>query len=340
MNNSKGSSRKSYRKEVSSFKLCLAPISDFSHAPFRELVAGLGGCDIFFTEMLNSRILANGNIENDPYLGRANKDFPLFAQIAGKDPDTIVKALRRIKDMFEGFNINMGCARGKVQRFGWGVNLMADIGLASSIIRKSRRIISFQSQLTVKLRSGVHEHNISYLKEFCLMLEQEGVDAIILHPRTGKEKFSKRANWDEIAEIKDTVSIPVIGNGDVFGPEEAKKMLKITGCDGIMIGRSALIRPWIFRDIKAFIRQDKISRSPNLIYVIEDFFRNLLLYSPPELIKKRFLNFCFWFLQNWNFGLSWYAQIKRAGNMFDRAKEILAANPTIRPYPITPFMTK
>lgn len=338
MSEFKVSSQKNYKKRASNFRLYLAPISDFSHAAFRELVAGFGGCDIFFTEMLNARILVSVNIKNDPYLIRAKKDFPLFAQIAGREPDEIAKALERIKDKFEGFNINMGCARGKIQRFGWGVKLMEDINLAASIVRKARKVIS--SELTVKLRSGLHNHNVLYLREFCHMLEQEGVDAIILHPRTGKERFSKKARWDEIAEIKDTVSIPVIGNGDIFGPEEARRMLQNTGCNGIMIGRAALIRPWIFRDIKAYVEDGQVPPSPNPIYVIEDFFRNLTLYSPFEFIKKRFLNFCFWFLQNWSFGLYWYTQVRKATNMLDKAKEILANRPSIRSYPVSPFMNR
>lgn len=313
-------------------------MADFSHAPFRELIAGLGGCDLFFTEMLNSRILTSKKIEDDYYLVRARNDKPLFAQIAGREPEKIAQAIDCIKDMFEGFNINMGCARGKIQRFGWGVSLMADMDLASSIVKEARKAVS--SELTVKLRSGLSEHNISYLKNFCLMLQNEGVDSIILHPRTGTEKLSRRARWNEIKEIKETLSIPVIGNGDIFGPEDAKRMIQETGCDGIMIGRAALIRPWIFRDIKAYLNEGNIPPPPDPLYVVDEFYRNLLFYSPPELVEKRFLDFCFWFFQNWGFALHWYSRVKRADNKLEETKRILEKRPSIRPYPITPFMTK
>ncbi len=312
-------------------------MANFSHAPFRELIADLGGCDIFFTEMLNSRVIVTQRLKDDPYLIRARNDKPIFAQVAGSDPNKIAEAIKYIEGMFDGININMGCSRGIIQRFGWGVSLMSDINLAALIIKKARKATMLE--LTVKLRSGLYEHNISYLKKFCIMLENEGVDAIILHPRTGKERFSKKAQWEEIAEIKTVLSLPIIGNGDIFCPEDAKKMLDYTNCDGIMIGRAALIRPWIIRDIKAYLKGEYIS-CPDPLSIIQKFHENLILYSPANIINKRFIDFCFWFFQNWPFALHWYKKITQASNPFEQAKTILSMRPSIRSYPVLPFMIK
>jgi len=321
--------------------LILAPMADHTHAAFRELVAHFGGCGLFFTEMLNSRIVATQKLSTDPYLMRAKRDRPLAAQMAGRDPDRIARALERIRGCFEAYDLNMGCARGVVQRYRWGVWLMEDKGLAAEVVRRAREVV--QGPLTVKVRSGVHQHDLKYLKDFCLMLEAEGVDAVLLHPRTARERLKRPPRWEEIRAVKAALSIPVIGNGDVFGPEDALRMFAETDCDGVMIGRAALIRPWIFRDSAAALRGEEIPPPPDPLEVVEVFYTALRRYCPEELRVERLLDFCFWFLQNWPFALHYWREVRRAGGlerMVEKLKALLREAGPLRPYPVRPFMVK
>lgn len=321
--------------------LVLAPMASHTHAAFRELVAHFGGCGLFFTEMLNSRIVATQSLCRDPYLMRAERDRPLVAQMAGRDPDYIARALERIQGRFEAYDINMGCARGVIQRYRWGVWLMEDKELAAQVVRRAREVV--RGPLTVKVRSGVHRADPEYLKGFCLMLEAEGVDAISLHARTAKEGLKRPARWEEIGALKAVLSIPVIGNGDVFGPEEALRMFAETGCDGVMIGRAALIRPWIFRDLAAALRGEGMPPPPDPLEVVDVFYTALQRHCPEELRVERLLDFCFWFLQNWSFALHYWREVRRARGleeMLDRLRMLLREAGPPRPYPVRPFMVK
>lgn len=322
--------------------LILAPMAGLSHAAFRELVASFGGCGLFLTEMLNSRIVATQKLESDPYLIRGERDRPLFAQVAGNDPQRVALAFERLQDRgwFDGFDLNMACPRGVIQRFGWGVALMGDMEKAREVLRAARRTV--KGPLTVKIRSGP-EHDLPYLKEFCRMLEGEGADALVLHPRSARDRFGHPARWEEIREVKETASIPVIGNGDVFGPQDALKMVEETGCDGVMVGRAALLRPWIFRDIVAVMQGKGIPPAPSPAEVIERFFRYLEAFSPPELRRKRLLLFSFWFLQNFPFGLYYYRKLQKeddSKDIFRVLKEMLEKEDAPYSYPARPIMMR
>jgi len=321
--------------------LVLAPMADCTHAAFRELVAHFGGCGLFYTEMLNSRIVSTQKLETDPYLIRAESDRPLVAQVAGRDPERIARALKRLQGRFEAYDINMGCARGVVMRYRWGVWLMDEPELASRVVREARAVVD--GPLTVKIRSGVTRHDPERLREFCLGLEAEGVDGIVLHPRAGSDRLKRPPQWEEIALVKRALRIPVVGNGDVFSPEDALRMLAETGCDGVMIGRAALIRPWIFRDTAAVLRGDPVPPPPDSLEVVEVFVRGLERFCPEGLRLERLLDFSFWFLQNWPFALHYLRRLRRARDFDAALKElrtILHEAGTPRPYPVRPFMTK
>lgn len=313
-------------------------MAEYSHAPFRSLVASFGGCGWFFSEMLNSRIVATQPLDRDPYLIPGKGDRPLSAQIGGREPEKIALAIRRIEDRFDAFDINMGCTRGQIQRYRWGIWLMKDPPLAQLIIKEARGATS--KPLTIKIRSGFDGHDLRALIDFCWMAEAEGVDAVILHPRSGKDGFKRPPRHEELALVRDALRIPLIGNGDIGSPEEASRILAM-GCDGVMIGRAALIRPWIFRDTAHLLSGNPIPPPPDPLEVLERYYEFLLELSPEDLRKERFLGFCYWFFQNWDFALYlWKKMPKKAGlrETFEEACRLVTEAGPMRPYPVRPFL--
>lgn len=320
--------------------LALAPMADYTHAAFRSLVAVFGGCGWFFTEMLNSRIVATQDPERDPYLVLGRGDRPLSAQIGGREPEKIALAIRRIETKFDAFDINMGCTRGVIQRYKWGIWLMRDLEEARFIVKEARKATS--KPLTVKIRSGFEGHRVKELVAFCQMAEFEGVDAIILHPRSGKDGFKRAPRYQEWTLVKKAIGIPLIGNGDIASPEEAQKALDM-GCDGVMIGRAALIRPWIFRDMVAYLKGNPLPPPPDPVEVLWLYYGFLEEISSPKRKYEHFVNFCFWFFQNWSFALYLWRKLRKKKELptaFQEACSLVKAAGPMRPYPVRPFLSR
>lgn len=270
-------------------------MAEFTHAAFRQLVAELGGCDLFWTEMLNSRIVAGTNPERDPFLDRGDRDRPLVAQLVGGDPDTMARAARRLEAMgFDAVDINMGCARRAITRHGWGIALMSDAPRARAVVRAVRRAVRLP--LLAKLRA-LPGHDARRLEAFARSLVEEGLDALVLHPRAAADGFKRPARWAEIGALAAALPVPVIGNGDVTDPEACRRLLRETGCAGVMIGRAALVRPWIFREIAAGRpwAGDLVEVARHMGRLVEDRL-------PPDLRRRRFLAWCAWYLRNWAHG--------------------------------------
>jgi tRNA-dihydrouridine synthase B len=277
--------------------LVLAPMADFTHAAFRELVAGFGGCGLFYTEMLNARVVATQPLEKDPYCRMAEKDRPLVAQLVGNDPERMGRAAARLEDLgVDAVDINMGCSRQKIMRFGWGLSLMDDLLQAEKVISAVRAAVDLP--LLVKLRSA-REHDVGRLLEVGSRLAELGVDAFCLHPRSAGDGFKRPARWAEIGELSASLAIPVIGNGDIACREDALRMLKETRCQGVMIGRAALVRPWIFAEIAAGYQWDG-----DVEALLHRYLDLLHRYLPEEMVESRFLLFCSWFFRNWPFYMS------------------------------------
>ena len=281
-------------KSSTSPLLFLAPIAGFTHAAFRQLVAEIGGCSIFYTEMLNSRIVANRSIKDDIYLKKGVIDKPLIAQLVGNDPDIMAKAACFLKkDGFDGIDINMGCSRKAITKHGWGAALLNDTTTALKIVEAIRKEI--KGFLSVKLRSP-SGHQTGHLLNLCKDLESAGVDLIVLHPRAPEDGFKRPAVWDEIKLLSDKLDIPIIGNGDVVSYEDVSSMQQNTGCSGVMIGRAALIRPWIFWEAV-----HKTKWHGDVVCVIERAAALFQLYLPETIQTKHFIMFCAWLLRNWAF---------------------------------------
>lgn len=225
----------------------LAPLAGYTDLPFRLLCRELGA-GLCFSEMISCHGLTYGQKNTIVLIQSTATDRPLGMQLFGSDPEAMGKAASLIDiNKADCIDINMGCPVRKVIKKGAGAALMKDIKRAESIIHQVCCHTSLP--VTVKFRSGWNNEQI-IAPEFAKMAEEAGAAAVTLHARTWAQAFGGKADWQVIANVKDTVSIPVIGNGDVLSHVDGEKMLSETGCDGVMIGRGALGNPWVFSETK------------------------------------------------------------------------------------------
>jgi len=212
-------------------------ISDF---PFRQLAREYG-CGLAFTGMVSAEGLLR---KGEPFLNMGKGEHPVSVQIFGSTPEVLAEAALMAQERgADAIDLNMGCPAKQVVKAGAGVALMCFPEKVKGILTEMRKRVT--CPLTVKIRSGWNEKQINAV-EMAKLAEDCGVDAITVHPRTKEQAFRGRADWSVIAKVKETVRIPVIGNGDVNTPSLIQKMIDETGCDGVMIGRGALGNPWIF----------------------------------------------------------------------------------------------
>ena len=224
----------------------LAPMAGITDLPFRLLNREFG-VGIAFTEMMSAVGLIRGTGKTLQYLNSTPEDRPLGVQIFGSDPAVLSEAAKVITDQgFALLDINMGCPVKKVVKTGAGAALLKDVSRLGSLLLAVRRATHLP--LTVKIRSGWRRQDINCL-EVVRIAEDCGVDAIIMHPRTADQGFSGAADWSLIGTVKKHVKIPVVGNGDIRTAADARRMIRTTGCDGVMVGRGALGNPWIFEDM-------------------------------------------------------------------------------------------
>jgi len=236
----------------------MAGITDL---PFRTICKELGA-DVLITEMVSTRGLYYNDKKTESLLTSEDKEHPIGVQLFGNDPLFFEEAVRKIDDKaFDFININMGCPTPKIVKNGDGAALMREVKLASEIVEKTVR--ATKKPVSVKIRKGWDESMVNAVK-FSQSMEKSGASMIIIHGRTRDQFYSGRADWDIIAKVKQAVHIPVVGNGDIFSAKDAATMLDLTGCDGIMIGRGALGNPWIFREIKHYMRTGEILAKPGL----------------------------------------------------------------------------
>lgn len=224
---------------------------------FRLLIRRVGGVGVVSMEFVSSKAIVNGNKRTRELMYFSEEERPLAIQIYGSDAATMREAALVVEELGADIcDINMGCPANKVLKGCAGAALMGDPKLAESIIRGVREAISIP--LTVKFRLGLDDKRRNYL-ELGKICEANGVAAVAMHARTARQMFTGEADWTHLARLKETLSIPVIGNGDVREPEDALRMLAETGCDGVMVGRGATKNPWIFLQIAARMEGSHLS---------------------------------------------------------------------------------
>lgn len=230
--------------------LILAPMADYTDGPFGFICRKYSGKDfVIFKEMVSSEAIVRGNEKTLKMCKFDKKERPLVIQIFGDKPETMAQAARIIEDKFkpDGIDLNMGCPVPKIaQKSGAGAALMKNPTLAVEIIKSVKKAVKIP--VSVKTRLGWID-NKDILK-FAKIIEQAGADLLTIHGRTKSQGYSGTADWNVIAEVKKIVKIPLIANGDIVDVTSAKKCLEITKADGVMIGRGALGKPWVFREVE------------------------------------------------------------------------------------------
>ena len=237
----------------------LAPMAGVTDTVFRRLIRKQGGCGLLMTEFTSSHGVLSTKTAKP---GKRNRNFrylyfdvdehPITCQLFGSNPEVMAEAARVCQDRgFNAVDINFGCPVNKVVKCNGGSGLLRDLSLVESILTKVKSALSIP--LTCKFRAGWNDNELVF-EQMAKLAENCGLAAVALHPRTREQGYSGKADWTRIAGAKNAVKIPVIGNGDITSPEDAVRMHKETGCDAVMIGRTASYNPWIFRQIAEYLR--------------------------------------------------------------------------------------
>jgi tRNA-dihydrouridine synthase B len=229
----------------------LAPMAGVTDTVFRRFIRNLGGCGLIMTEFTSADgVLRKKDQKAKRYLHFYEDEHPISAQLFGSDPQVMAEAARLVEGLgFDLVDLNLGCPAKKVVKCNGGSGLLRDLPAIGRIFEAVRAAVTIP--FTVKFRAGWNDEEIVCV-ELARMAEDCGLAAVALHARTREMGYSGNARWEWIAAIKDAVKIPVIGNGDIRSPEDACAMVTQTGCDAVMIGRSAPSNPWIFRQIEQY----------------------------------------------------------------------------------------
>gem|GEM_PF-12375 len=264
-------------------KTVLAPLAGISDSSFRRLARSFGA-GLVFTEMVSVEGLLRRNRPSLRLLHFTEEERPVGAQLFGSCPESAEVAVRVAEEFRPDFiDFNAGCPVRKVVKKEAGAALLRDLKLLEEIL--SRMIEATELPVTLKLRSGWDEESVVVV-EASQLAESLGCGAVTVHPRTQRQGFSGNADWDLIARVKEAVKIPVIGNGDIKTPQDAKRMLAETGCDAVMIGRAALGNPWIFSRTNHYLKTGRLLPGPTIEEKMQVFLKHVRLMT-EELGEDR-----------------------------------------------------
>lgn len=298
--------------------IALGPMAGVTDLPFRKLCKEMG-CGLMYTEMVSAKAILYNNKNTDELLRVDENERPIAVQLFGSDPDIMAEMAARIEEgPYDFIDINMGCPVPKIVGNGEGSALMKNPKLAGDIV--AAMVKKCKKPITVKIRKGFDDENIN-APEFAKVLEANGASAVAVHGRTREQYYTGNADWDIISNVKAAVNIPVIGNGDITTPVDAKKMIEQTGCDGVMIGRAARGNPWIFKEVSHYLATGELIERPTL-----DEVRKMILRHARMLVeyKGNFIG-----IREMRKHVSWYisgyphsAAIRNQVNMVESIEEL------------------
>ena len=275
--------------------LILAPMAGVTDLPFR-LLCKEQGCGLMYTEMVSAKAILYKNRNTGPLMEVRPEEEPVALQLFGSDPEIVSDIAAQVEDGPYAFiDINMGCPVPKIVNNGEGSALMKNPKLVEEIL--TALVKKVKKPVTVKFRKGFDDDHINAV-EIARIAESCGVSAVAVHGRTRAQFYSGKADWDIIRQVKEAVKIPVIGNGDIFTPEDAKRMLEETGCDGLMIARGAKGNPWIFSRTLHYLGTGELLGPPDKEELKETILRHAQLQIQ---FKGEYLGLC-----EMRKHLSWY----------------------------------
>jgi len=264
----------------------LAPMAGVTDLPYRVLCREQG-CGLVCMEMVSAKAVLYNNRNTKELLQVDERERPVSLQLFGSDPHILSDIAARLEEgPYDIFDINMGCPVPKIVKNGEGSALMKDPALVEEIL--SAMVKAVKKPVTVKIRKGFDDSSVNAV-EIAKIAEACGVAAVAVHGRTREQFYSGKADWDIIRRVKEAVRIPVIGNGDVFTAEDAKRLVDTTGCDGIMVARGAKGNPWIFREITEYLDTGRKPERPSVDELKEMILRHgrMMLKFKGELAGMR-----------------------------------------------------
>ncbi len=285
----------------------LAPMAGVADRAFRELCMGYGAA-FCVGELTSAKGIVLGSHKSRELLSVENAERPMASQLFGCDPQIMAQAAETALTYHPEFiDINMGCPAPKVIAGGGGSALLKDIPLAASIVKAVKNAVNVP--VTVKMRLGYDKDHI-VATDLAKAVEQAGADAITVHGRTREQMYAPYADWNQIRKVKEAVSVPVIGNGDVYTAADAAKMLEQTGCDMVMIGRGAMGAPWIFQQVNAYLNEGILLPDPPIAQKMTVLIKQcemMCRYKDPYLAMLQIRKHAAWYIK----GLRGAADLRR-----------------------------
>ena len=304
--------------------LLLAPMAGLTHSALRCRILGFGGVGLLYTEMLSgTRVVAEvANPAASPFLVRLACERPLAYQVLVTRATDVTAAVRAVERLgAQMVDINLGCPAPKVRKKGGGIGLAQDLDALRRIVAEARLATALPLSAKIRLGPSLDERR---LERRCRLLEEEGVDLLVVHARLDGEPFSRPARWDWVARVKSFVSIPVVANGGIDTVDAAWRCLAQSGADGLMIGREAAARPWIFALLARALYGGEVTlpRDPAEVWLA--FYDHLEAHFPPTRRLGRLKEFTHYFQRNYAFGHHLAYGVQTSGDMAEARERALA----------------
>lgn len=297
----------------------LAPMAGTTDLPFR-LICKEMGCGLVYSEMVSCKALSYNNKNTEKLMEVHESERPIALQLFGSEPELMAQMAKRVQDNYnvDIIDVNMGCPVPKVVNNGEGSALMKDPKKVGEIVKAMSQALDIP--LTIKIRKGFNEDNVNAV-EIATIAQENGAAAVGVHGRTREQYYEGKADWTIIKAVKEAVDIPVIGNGDVFQPEDAKRMIDETGCDAVMIGRGCQGNPWLFNRTLHYLKTGELLPEPIIeerVKLILRHGRMLVDFKGEYTAIREMRRHVAWYLK----GLPHACEMRRATNHIESLEDL------------------